>query len=40
VPVTLPRDVLKAWFVGISGMSKLACPERLKKNAVSFKWIS
>ena len=40
VPVTLPLDVPKAWFVGISGMSKLACPERLKKNAISFKWIS
>lgn len=37
VPVTLPLDVPKAWYVGISGLSKLACPERLKKNAVSFK---
>jgi len=39
VPVTLPLDVPKAWYVGISGLSKLACPERLKKNAVSFKWV-
>lgn len=39
IPTTLPRDVLKAWYVGISGLSKLACPERLKVNAVSFKKI-
>ena len=39
VPITLPLDVPKAWYVGISGLSKLACPERLKKNAVSFKWV-
>ena len=37
IPVTLPLDVPKAWYVGISGLSKLACPERLKKNAVSYK---
>jgi len=37
IPVTLPLDVPKAWYVGMSGLSKLACPERLKKNAVSHK---
>ncbi len=37
IPTTLPLDVPKAWYVGISGLSKLACPERLQKNAVSFK---
>jgi Ni,Fe-hydrogenase I small subunit len=35
IPTTLPRDVPKAWYVGISGLAKLACPERLKRNAVS-----
>jgi len=39
VPVTLPRDVPKAWYVGIAGVSKLACPSRLKNNAVSFKLV-
>ena len=39
IPTTLPLDVPKAWYVGISGLSKLACPERLRLNAVSFKWI-
>lgn len=37
IPTTLPLDVPKAWYVGISGLSKLACPERLRRNAVSFK---
>jgi len=37
VPTTLPLDVPKAWYVGISGLAKLACPERLSVNAVSFK---
>src|SRR4030042_3957902 len=37
IPTTLPLDVPKAWYVGISGLSTLACPERLKVNAVSFK---
>lgn len=40
IPVTLPLDVPKAWFVGISGMSKAACPERLKKNSISHKLIT
>ncbi|MFO7956774.1 MAG: HupU protein [Candidatus Brocadiia bacterium] len=37
IPTTLPLDVPKAWYVGISGLAKLACPERLSVNAVSFK---
>lgn len=37
IPTTLPLDVPKAWYVGISGMAKLACPRRLLLNAVSFK---
>jgi NiFe hydrogenase small subunit HydA len=37
VPTTLPLDVPKAWYVGISGLAKLACPKRLSINAVSFK---
>ena len=40
IPTTLPRDVPKAWYVGISGLSKLACPPRLRVNAVSAKPIS
>lgn len=39
IPTTLPLDVPKAWYVGISGLSKLACPERLRKNAISFKGV-
>ncbi len=35
IPTTLPLDVPKAWYVGISGLAKLACPERLRVNAVS-----
>lgn len=37
IPTTLPLDVPKAWYVGISGLAKLACPMRLRVNAVSFK---
>lgn len=36
IPTTLPLDVPKAWYVGISGLAKLACPERLRRSAVSF----
>lgn len=39
IPTTLPLDVPKAWYVGISGLAKLACPERLRRNAVSFKHV-
>jgi Ni,Fe-hydrogenase I small subunit len=37
IPTSLPLDVPKAWYVGMSGLSKLACPERVRRNAVSFK---
>lgn len=37
IPTTLPLDVPKAWYVGISGLAKLACPKRLSDNAVTFK---
>ncbi len=37
IPTTLPLDVPKAWYVGISGLAKLACPERLRKSAVCIK---
>jgi Ni,Fe-hydrogenase I small subunit len=37
VPVTLPLDVPKAWYVGMANLAKLATPERLKKNAISFR---
>jgi hypothetical protein len=37
IPTSLPLDVPKAWYVGISGLAKLACPKRLKVNAVFFK---
>ena len=37
IPTSLPLDVPKAWYVGMSGLAKLACPERLRRNAVSFK---
>lgn len=35
VPKFLPRDVPKAWYIGMVGLSKMATPERLKVNAVS-----
>ena len=37
IPTTLPLDVPKAWYVGMSGLAKLACPKRLSANAVSHK---
>lgn len=35
IPVGLPTDMPKAWFVALASLSKAATPERLKKNAVS-----
>ncbi len=35
IPEFLPRDVPKAWYIGITGLAKMATPDRLKKNAVS-----
>ena len=39
IPTTLPRDVPKAWYIGISTLAKAATPERVKKSATSFKKI-
>jgi ferredoxin hydrogenase small subunit len=35
IPVGLPIDMPKAWFVALNALAKAATPERLKKNAVS-----
>ena len=35
IPVGLPTDMPKAWFVALSGLAKAATPERLKQNAVA-----
>ena len=35
IPVGLPTDMPKAWFVALASLSKAATPERLKENARS-----
>jgi len=35
IPVGLPTDMPKAWFVALAALSKAATPKRLKENAVS-----
>ncbi|MEZ5537520.1 MAG: HupU protein [Thiolinea sp.] len=35
IPVGLPTDMPKAWFVALASLSKAATPERLKRNAVA-----
>jgi len=35
IPVGLPTDMPKAWFVALASLSKAATPDRLRKNAVS-----
>ncbi|WP_432474106.1 HupU protein [Amphritea sp. HPY] len=35
IPVGLPTDMPKAWFVALASLSKAATPERLRSNAVS-----
>jgi Ni,Fe-hydrogenase I small subunit len=35
IPIGLPTDMPKAWFVALASLSKAATPERLKRNAVS-----
>ncbi|MHB1530926.1 NADH-quinone oxidoreductase subunit B family protein [Acidithiobacillus sp.] len=35
IPVGLPTDMPKAWFVALSSLAKAATPERLKRNAVA-----
>lgn len=35
IPVGLPTDMPKAWFVALASLSKAATPSRLKENAVN-----
>ena len=35
IPVGLPTDMPKAWFIALSSLSKAATPERIKTNAKS-----
>lgn len=35
IPVGLPTDMPKAWFVALASLSKAATPKRLKENATS-----
>ncbi len=35
IPIGLPTDVPKAWFVALASLAKAATPKRLKVNAVS-----
>ena len=35
IPVGLPTDMPKAWFVALASLSKAATPDRLKENATS-----
>lgn len=35
IPIGLPTDMPKAWFVALASLSKAATPDRLRKNAVS-----
>jgi len=35
IPIGLPADMPKAWFVALASLAKAATPDRLKKNAVS-----
>jgi NiFe hydrogenase small subunit HydA len=35
IPVGLPSDMPKAWFVALASLAKAATPERLRRNAVA-----
>jgi NiFe hydrogenase small subunit HydA len=35
IPIGLPTDMPKAWFVALASLSKAATPERLSKNAIA-----
>lgn len=35
IPIGLPTDMPKAWFVALSSLAKAATPKRLKENAVA-----
>ena len=37
IPIGLPTDMPKAWFVALAALSKAATPHRLKQNAVADK---
>lgn len=40
VPVGLPTDMPKAWFIALASLSKAATPERLRRNAVADRIVS
>jgi len=40
IPIGLPTDMPKAWFVALSSLSKAATPKRLKDNATASKIIT
>jgi Ni,Fe-hydrogenase I small subunit len=35
IPIGLPTDMPKAWFVALASLAKAATPERLRRNAVA-----
>jgi Ni,Fe-hydrogenase I small subunit len=35
IPIGLPSDMPKAWFVALASLSKAATPKRLRDNALS-----
>jgi ferredoxin hydrogenase small subunit len=35
IPIGLPSDMPKAWFVALAALSKSATPKRVRDNAVS-----
>lgn len=37
IPIGLPSDMPKAWFVALGALSKSATPKRVRDNAVSFR---
>jgi ferredoxin hydrogenase small subunit len=37
IPIGLPADMPKAWFVALGALSKSATPRRVRENAVSFR---
>ncbi len=40
IPVGLPTDMPKAWFVALASLSKAATPQRLRDNAVATKIVN
>jgi ferredoxin hydrogenase small subunit len=35
IPIGLPTDMPKAWFVALASLSKSATPKRVKQNATA-----